>query len=74
MVKRLTASDLNIRLILLYLSAFLFLCLFLYSCKNKSEEVFRKLEEGSITPSGIIINYPLEGTIFPPEFPAPEFI
>ncbi|MBN1821924.1 MAG: PD40 domain-containing protein [Prolixibacteraceae bacterium] len=74
MVKRLTASDLNIRLIQLYFKAFLFVCLFLFSCKNKSEEIFGKLEEGSIKPSGIIINYPLEGTIFPPEFPAPEFI
>lgn len=44
------------------------------SCNNVHvNDQFQKIEKGLITPSGISISYPGEGTVFPPEFPAPEF-
>jgi len=35
---------------------------------------FKNIEKNKIHPAGIAIDYPLGGTIFPPEFPAPEFL
>ena len=32
------------------------------------------MEKNQLQPFGIAIDYPQEGTIFPPEFPAPEFL
>jgi tetratricopeptide (TPR) repeat protein len=44
------------------------------SCKNQRlDEQFQNLENDLISPSGINIDYPLTGTIFPPEFQAPRF-
>lgn len=44
------------------------------SCKNQIiTEQFRAIEEKKIRPSGIDISYPADGSIFPPEFPAPGF-
>jgi len=52
----------------------LLLALTLYSCNNINvDKQFKKIQEKHIKPSGIVIDYPKEGTIFPPEFPAPLF-
>ncbi|MCX6303211.1 MAG: hypothetical protein NTW82_13620, partial [Bacteroidia bacterium] len=51
-----------------------FLVLLICSCKRAHlNNQFQYLENNQIHPSGIVIEYPREGTIFPPEFPAPEF-
>jgi tetratricopeptide (TPR) repeat protein len=44
------------------------------SCKKGSEaDQFRAIDEKKLIPSGITIDYPAEGTIFPPDFPSPHF-
>jgi tetratricopeptide (TPR) repeat protein len=51
-----------------------FLVLLICSCNNKRvNEQFQNIENNRLQPIGIAIDYPKEGTIFPPEFPAPEF-
>jgi len=35
---------------------------------------FQKILSNQLHPFGITVDYPGEGTIFPPEFPAPEFL
>ncbi len=46
-----------------------------YSCNNKKiNDRFEKLANGKENPCGIIINYPKNLTIFPPEISAPEFL
>jgi tetratricopeptide (TPR) repeat protein len=43
-----------------------------FSCTDiKVKEQMMNLDRS--TPSGIFVDYPLEGTLFPPEFSAPEF-
>ncbi len=43
-------------------------------CSNlQIKKEFDQLNKGEHTPSGINVSYPLPGTIFPPEFPAPNF-
>jgi tetratricopeptide (TPR) repeat protein len=53
----------------------LILCILLFtvfSCSDvKVKEQLMKLNQSA--PSGIFVDYPLDGTLFPPEFPAPEF-
>jgi tetratricopeptide (TPR) repeat protein len=62
------------RLLLRKIFAASFLVLLMSSCnKMHVNNQFQKIEGNQIHPSGIVINYPQEGTIFPPEFPAPEF-
>lgn len=52
----------------------LLLTLTLFSCNDTNvNKQFKNLQEKHIRPLGIIIDYPEEGTIFPPEFPAPLF-
>ncbi len=54
---------------------FLFLLFCIYSCnKVNVDDQFQKIEKDQILPQGIDIDYPRDGTIFPPEFPAPEFL
>lgn len=53
--------------------AFIFLITCLFSCNKGIEEKFSKLNNGSVQPLGIRVNYPQNGTIFPSEIPAPEF-
>lgn len=54
---------------------FSFLLLFISSCnKVQIDDQFQKIQKNELNPLGIVIDYPLEGTLFPPEFPAPEFI
>jgi len=49
---------------------FIILC----SCKNVNvDDQFRSIERNQLHLSGISIDYPGEGTIFPPEFPSPQF-
>jgi tetratricopeptide (TPR) repeat protein len=49
-----------------------FLVFFISSCNsNKVNDQFHKIENGKLNPSGISINYPLDGTVFPPEIPSP---
>jgi tetratricopeptide (TPR) repeat protein len=44
------------------------------SCKDTNvNEQFQGMDENHLKPLGIVIDYPKEGTIFPPEFPAPLF-
>ena len=51
------------------------LTLFFSSCKNgRVEDQFLSIEKKQIIPSGIIIDYPIKGTVFPPEFQAPQFL
>lgn len=52
-----------------------FLAVFLFSCNNRSdiEDLFKTYKETRQTLQELSIVYPREGTIFPPEFPAPEF-
>ncbi len=50
------------------------LVILMCSCnKAHVNNLFQNLEKNQIQPSGIVIDYPREGTIFPPEFPAPGF-
>ena len=52
-----------------------FLTFFICSCNNMHvNDQFQNIEKNKIHPAGIAIDYPLGGTIFPPEFPAPEFL
>jgi len=52
-----------------------FLFFFICSCNNVHvNDQFRNLEKNQLHPFGITIDYPKDGTIFPPEFPAPEFL
>ena len=52
-----------------------FLFFLMCSCnKGHVDDQFQKIEKDRIHPLGIAIDYPREGTIFPPEFPAPEFL
>jgi len=45
------------------------------SCQNgRNDSQFQSIDKNQVHPSGITIDYPREGTIFPPEFPAPQFI
>lgn len=45
------------------------------SCKNvQVNNQFQKIKEEQLPLNGISIAYPGEGTIFPPEIPAPEFL
>lgn len=54
------------------LSVLLFLAALSFSCsKTHINEQFQNIEKGQINPSGISVNYPGNGTIFPPEIPAP---
>jgi tetratricopeptide (TPR) repeat protein len=49
----------------------------LFSCNNNKSDIeglFSNKEENKQSLHGISIEYPKEGTIFPPEFPAPEFL
>src|SRR4030042_2082754 len=49
---------------------FLFTC----ACRNdKVDDKFEAIYKGQFPPSGLTIEYPREGTIFPPEFPSPQF-
>ena len=51
------------------------LVFFICSCsKVHVNDQFQNIEKNQLHPSGIAIGYPGEGTIFPPEFPAPEFL
>ncbi len=52
----------------------IFLMLFLVSCSQSLEKRLAELNSGSAEPSGIVIEYPQNGTLFPPEIPAPEFL
>jgi len=53
---------------------YLFLVFILSSCKTgKVNEQFQKIDLNQLQPIGLTIDYPGSGTIFPPEFPAPEF-
>jgi tetratricopeptide (TPR) repeat protein len=46
----------------------------IYSCMDINvNEQFQEIEKKHLKPIGIVIDYPKEGTIFPPEFPAPLF-
>lgn len=45
------------------------------SCKNGSvDNQFQSIDKNQLHPSGISIDYPREGTIFPPEFSSPKFL
>jgi tetratricopeptide (TPR) repeat protein len=51
------------------------LVLLMCSCnKGNVDDQFQKLENNRLHPSGIAVEYPITATIFPPEFPAPEFL
>lgn len=46
-----------------------------FACKNaKIEDQFKSIESNSSQAEGIIMEYPQEGTVFPPEFPEPLFL
>jgi tetratricopeptide (TPR) repeat protein len=52
-----------------------FLVIFICSCTNVHvDDQFKKIISNQLHPFGITVDYPGEGTIFPPEFPAPEFL
>ncbi len=52
-----------------------FLFFLMCSChKGHVNDQFQSMERNELQPFGIAIDYPQEGTIFPPEFPAPEFL
>jgi tetratricopeptide (TPR) repeat protein len=52
-----------------------FLVIFICSCNNVHvDDQFQKILSNQLHPFGITVDYPGEGTIFPPEFPAPEFL
>jgi tetratricopeptide (TPR) repeat protein len=48
--------------------------LILAACSNSPlKKELALLQKGEVAPKGIEVCYPLDGTIFPPEFPAPGF-
>jgi hypothetical protein len=50
------------------------LILFICSCESRRvDNWFQDIEKNKLHPSGIVIDYPIAGTIFPPEFPSPQF-
>jgi hypothetical protein len=52
-----------------------FLVIFICSCTNVHvDDQFKKIISNQLHPFGITVDYHGEGTIFPPEFPAPEFL
>jgi tetratricopeptide (TPR) repeat protein len=52
-----------------------FLVFCIWSCNNGHvNDQFQSLGKSQLQPSGIAVDYPEEGTVFPPEFPAPKFI
>lgn len=52
-----------------------FLIFFICSCNSRHlNDQFQNIEKNQLQPLGIAIDYPKEGTIFPPEFPAPKFL
>ncbi len=52
----------------------LFVALIVSGCsESKVNKEFEQLEKGIKQATGIEMSYPLDGTIFPPEFPAPLF-
>lgn len=62
------------RNLICYLGTIIILLL-LFACSNNIElQTLDQIEKGLIKPSGLIINYPQNNTVFPPEFPSPEFI
>jgi tetratricopeptide (TPR) repeat protein len=50
------------------------LMLFFVACHQALDKKLAELNRGSAEPSGIVVDYPRNGTIFPPEMPAPEFL
>ncbi len=53
----------------------LLLALMISSCKNGTiNKKFQDIADKQLIPSGIVIDYPCEGTIFPPEIAEPQFI
>lgn len=62
------------RITLVNFLSFLILSGCLSSCKSDIEKKLENIGNGSIQASGIILDYPKDNTIFPPEIPAPEFI
>lgn len=51
-----------------------FLIFYICSCKNVNvDDQFQSIEKNQLHLSGTTIDYPKEGTIFPPEFPSPQF-
>jgi len=57
-----------------WLPVTLFFVVMSCSCKQvQTEELIRDIENDIIQPSGIHVDYPLTGTIFPPEIPSPLF-
>jgi tetratricopeptide (TPR) repeat protein len=45
------------------------------SCANRQmDDELQKIEKNQIKPSGIVIDYPIDSTLFPPEIEAPRFI
>lgn len=52
----------------------IFLIFYICSCKNvRVEDQFQSIQKNQLHPSGITIDYPKDGVIFPPEFPSPQF-
>ena len=59
--------------VICYLPVVITLLLF-SACSNKMElKTLDQIEKNLIKPSGLIIHYPQSNTVFPPEFPSPEF-
>jgi tetratricopeptide (TPR) repeat protein len=53
----------------------LLVAIFIISCKNsRIRQQMNDLSGNRLSPSGIVIDYPRDSTIFPPELPSPEFI
>ena len=51
-----------------------FILLFTYACRNdKIDDKFEAVYKGQSPLSGLTVEYPRKGTIFPPEFPPPQF-
>jgi tetratricopeptide (TPR) repeat protein len=52
-----------------------FLIFYICSCKKLNvDDQFQSIEKNQLPLSGINIDYPGDGTIFPPEFPSPQFL
>ena len=64
------AINLTCRLIITVFFAVVF-----SSCRNNAiDREFHDIIDNQLSPIGITISYPKEGTIFPPEFPPPTFV
>ena len=57
------------------IAAVAFAAAIMCSCANRQmDDELQKIEKNQVKPSGIVIDYPIDSTLFPPEIAAPRFM